>query len=149
MAGVRIANAQWDAYLGRTTLARSQVDRTLRAMPDRPDKSVLTQILYANLAASSANGLANRGQADAATSLDARAVSMYECAIAKASATQGGANWLPYAYKSLGLYYHSQRDTRGRHCEAKAALEKYLELAPGASDRQMIADRLSELSCAS
>jgi hypothetical protein len=147
MAGVRVTNAQWDAYLGRTTLARAQVDRTLRTMPERPDKPILTKILYANLIASSSNGLASRGQTDAATTSFTKAVSMYESAIADASTVPRGSNWLPYAYKSLGLYYYTQRDTRSRHCEARAALEKYLELAPSARDRAMVADRLRELSC--
>ena len=67
MAQVRVANAEWDAYLGRTALAKSQVDRTLRTIPERPDKQILTRVLYANLVASSSNGLSRRGQSAAAT----------------------------------------------------------------------------------
>src|SRR5207253_1456895 len=78
MAGVRLANAQWDAYLGRTALARSQVDRTIRAITERPEKGVVTRLFYAHLMAASSNGLTSRGQTDAATDASNKAVSMYE-----------------------------------------------------------------------
>jgi hypothetical protein len=76
-----------------------------------------------------------------------QAESMYENVISEAPRVAGGASWLPPAYRSLGYLYYAHRDTRGRHCEAKTAFEKYLELAPSAPDRAMIADRLRELSC--
>jgi predicted Zn-dependent protease len=149
MASVRVANAQWDAYLGRTALARSQIDRTVRAIPERPDKALLSRLLYAHVVASTSDGLASRGQTDTSTNAANQAISMYESVISEAPSVPGASNWLPVAYRSLGLFYYAQRDLRGRHCEAKAALEKYLELAPSATDRAMVTDRLRELSCTS
>ena len=146
-AAVRVANAQWDAYLGRTALARSQIDRTVRAIPERPEKALVSRLLYAHVVAAASNGLASRGQTSAATDASNQAVSMYENVISEASRVPSASNWVPVAYRSLGFLYYTQRDSRGRHCEAKAALEKYLELAPSAADRTQVADRLRELSC--
>jgi predicted Zn-dependent protease len=50
-ASVRVANAQWDAYFGRTALARAQIDRTVRAIPARPEKAVVSRLLYAHVIA--------------------------------------------------------------------------------------------------
>ncbi len=110
-------------------------------------KAVWARLLYANLEASTSNGLASRRQTTAANERFRDAVSRYQTVIADASSVPGASTVLPFAYRSMGLFYYSQRDTRGHHCEAKAALEKYLELAPAASDRPMIADRLRDLSC--
>jgi len=59
-AGVRVANAEWDAYFGRVVLARAQVDRTVRAIPERPEKAVISRLLYAHVASATSQGLAKR-----------------------------------------------------------------------------------------
>jgi predicted Zn-dependent protease len=145
---VRALNAQWDAYIGRAALAQSQVDRTVRALPERPEKVVLTRLLYANLEAAAATGAASRGQTSTATDRFTRAVSLYQAVIEDAPKTPGAASIQAQAYKSLGNLHYLHRDTRGRPCEAKAALAKYLEIMPTAPDRTVVAQKLRDLSCA-
>src|SRR5262249_59712765 len=46
---VRVANAQYDAYLGRMSLARTQIDRTLRTLPESRAKGLVGTLLEGNL----------------------------------------------------------------------------------------------------
>jgi predicted Zn-dependent protease len=144
---VRALNAQWDAYLGRTALARSQVARTVQALPERPEKTVLARLLYANLEAAASAGAASRGQGSLATERFTSAVSLYQAIITDAATTPGAGPIQAQAYRSLGNLHYQHRDTRGRPCAAKAALAKYLEMTPNAPDHTAVAEKLRDLSC--
>jgi predicted Zn-dependent protease len=147
LAPVRIANAGWDAYLGRVTLARSEVDRTLRAWPDDARRPLFAKMLYGMVAGASSSGAQTRGQTALAAAHFDEATTLFRAVIADAPAVAGAGSIQAQAYRQLGLLHYAQRDTRGRPCEARAALEQYLELAPAAPDRVAVSERIRELTC--
>jgi predicted Zn-dependent protease len=140
MRNVRILNAQFDAHIGRITLARIQMGRVVQSLPGHV-KPAAASLLEGHVQAAASYGFAKRNDTrQAGIAVDAAAVS-YRQAIATAPALAADAS------KALGLLYHNHRDVVRCDCDAKAALEQYLLLKPAATDSHSVRNKLSDLRC--
>src|SRR5262249_16626630 len=99
---VRVLNATYDAYLGRITLARGQMEKAPGALPPtvRPAGNSL---LGGHLYASAANGLASRDNTTLANQARDLAERAYHRAIGEAGDNTQSAPLAAQAYKGLGL----------------------------------------------
>src|SRR5262249_25505103 len=143
---VRVANAQYDAYLGRMSLARTQIDRTLRTLPESRAKGLVGTLLEGNLYAAASRGAKSRHDSQAARDYVERAQASYRRVIAQDGSDPALTQVVAVTYKSLGLLYQAHLDFGMSATEAREALEKYLELAPNAPDRAAMIEKIRELS---
>jgi len=145
LLGVRVANATYDAHRGRLTLARQQIGKVLDLAPPamRPVAGANLQGLILGAAA---YGASQRDENSQARELFDEAEREYQKAISMGSTTPGATGELARAYRLLGLL-HSGPTRTSRHCDAKRAFERYLEMRPNAPDAGNIRGRLSELQC--
>ncbi len=143
---LRLANAQYDAYLGRMSIARAQMDRSLQSLPEGPAKGLIRVLLEGNVYASGSVGAKSRRDTQSARDYLARAQTSYRRVITQGSSDSTMTQMVAVAYKSLGLLYQAHLDFGTSAADARDALEKYLELAPNASDRATITEKLRELS---
>src|SRR5262245_1845523 len=120
-------NASEDIRMGRFSLAERQLERTLTATPRDP----ITYVYYGDLYRLRSQRAKSQDEkrADAG-----RALERYQ------RATELDAT-LPDAWRQLGLLYYQQQDK----ARAKAAFEKYLALAPDATDAKRIKEYQLEL----
>ncbi len=131
-----------DAYLGRLTLARGQMEKAASTLPPaiRP---VGNNLLAGHLYVSARRGFKSRNEETAAEQARDMAGRAYRRAISEGEGKTGSARLVAQAYRGLGMLHADD----GRHCEAKAALTKYLELATAAADASAIRRRVLELPC--
>src|SRR5262249_28749522 len=132
MVRVRITNAGYDAHLGRLALAKRQMGTVLEAAPS-PARPIVRDLLAGHLFGAAAHGALYRKEEARAYDFFEQAESAYRRAISGGGRVPNGAGWTAQAYKSLGMLYQGLDEIKHRPCEAKAAFEKYLELAPSAS----------------
>jgi hypothetical protein len=145
---VRLADAEYNAFLGRGAIARSEAERTLNAIPSSdPRKPAFSTLVVGMLWGAVSNGARYRGDGKTADDAFGRSAALYERAAGEARGVPGGAPLEATSFRLLGLLHYGQRNTRGRACDAKEAFEKYLQLAPAALDRPDIMDRVRTLSC--
>lgn len=107
---VRVANAQYDAYLGRISLARAQMDRTVRAFPEGPGKRLIEPLLDGNLYAAGSIGAKSRRDSQTAQSYFARAQTSYRRVISEGSSNPAMTPAVAQAYKFLGFLYQAHLD---------------------------------------
>jgi Zn-dependent protease with chaperone function len=140
---VRVQNATYDAYLGRITLARGQMEKAANTLPPsiRP---VGSNLLAGHLYVSAANGLTSHDNLTLASQARELAERAYRRAIGDGEGQAEGAALVAQAYKGLGLLYAGGAR---RPCEAKTALTRYLELARTATDASDIRQKIVEQPC--
>jgi predicted Zn-dependent protease len=139
---IRVSNAQYDAFMGRMTLARAQVSKAEASVPPavRLAAGEFFRGIMWNGAARGARvrlkdeKLANELITRAVASLD-RAASLAPLRSPAAAET----------YRAKGLMIYDWWEPGPKRCGSKPALEKYLELRPEASDRDSIRNRIAEL----
>lgn len=143
---VRVANAEFDALIGRTSLAQAQAIRAAATVPVSA-RPVATRLLDGHLASAASFGLAQRGNADEARRRIDDAERAYRQAIALGSGDSTVKGLVAFAYRGIGGLYYGQRTLVRRDCEAKTALERYLELAPAAADIGDVRRKIADLTC--
>ena len=125
---VYLENAYEEIRQARFDLARDQLERVAAAAPDEPRLH-----LY--------HGELHRLEAQRATSAAAREVSLVQARSAYERALALDPS-LAEAHRQLGLLYFAVRDV----ARARGELERYLALAPSASDRARIGEYVTELA---
>lgn len=121
-------NAAEDVRLGRFTLARQALDRVLAAAPD----DALAHVHYGDLhrlqAQRAGAPAVRQAQVELARARYARAVELDPA--------------LAAPHRQLGLLHYERREL----AEARAELERYLALAPGAPDAARVAEYVRALA---
>jgi predicted Zn-dependent protease len=120
-------NAVEDARAGRFALARRQLDRVLAVAPADATAHVYAGDLHRLLAQRAATAAERDAELEAARQAYGRARAL--------DATRAD------VHRQLGLLHFQQGDAAG----ARAALQEYLRLAPGASDAARVAEYLGVL----
>jgi predicted Zn-dependent protease len=148
VARVRIANATYDAYLGRFRLAWGQMEKAAGTLPPslRPVGRALLEghVARAGTAGNRARPDGDRFMADW---LERDAEKSYRSAISAGGTNLGATPLVAQAYKALGFLYAEWSDPGPRRCEAGVAWRKYLELQRSTSDRLEIQRRIEALRC--
>jgi len=140
---VRVSNAQYDAFMGRMTLARTQVAKATDSVPPllRPAAGeFFLGIMWGGAARGARIRLKDERLAN---ELITTAIASLDRAAALATPRSPV---LVDAYRVKGLMlYDWWTDARSKQCDSKPALEKYLELRPEAADRESIRTKITDL----
>jgi hypothetical protein len=138
---LRIANARWDAYLGRWSLAKAQIDRAAALVPDNR-RDVWRLWAEGQLHTAASVSARTRGDASGSDQSMRTAAERYARVI-----ELGGPLEQAVAYRDLGHLYYAHREHRGTGCEAAAAFGKYAGMQPAARDADAIRARITEIGC--
>jgi predicted Zn-dependent protease len=142
---VRVSNAQYDAYMGRMTLARAQIAKATASVPSALH-GVAEEFFGGLMLHGAARGALFRlkDEALAHDLLGSAAASLRRAAVLAPASSSAAAD----VHKTLGLMLHDWPAGGTRyHCDSRRALERYLELRPAASDADTIRSRVRDLRC--
>jgi tetratricopeptide (TPR) repeat protein len=138
-ARVRLANANWDAYLGRWALAVTQVNRVVESVPAARRTYVQTLCQADLYRAASIGAMSRKNYQQTEQNFDI-AIGQYNQIISMPN-TQAKAG----GYLGLGELYFAHRNHKTTHCKAMDAYKKYLDLQPTAKNASSIQGRIDEL----
>jgi hypothetical protein len=143
---VRAANASYDAFFGRTTLARWQVDKVLDALPATV-RPLATTLFEGHIQGAQFYGAKARKEQQRMSEPFGAAQRAYRKVIAEGGASASARPLVAAAYKGMGHLYLGAGESSSLQCEGQRALQKYLELQPTANDSAAVRERLSKVKC--
>ena len=139
---VRVTNAQYDAYLGRIALARVQISKAAGSVPGAV-RPVAEEVFEGLMWGAAARGVRTRlNDERMANEVMGSAMKSLERAAALAPPRSPV---LADVYRIKGVMIHDWWERGTKRCEAKRALETYLDLRPNAPDRDAIRARIDDL----
>jgi beta-barrel assembly-enhancing protease len=139
---VRVSNAQYDAYLGRVSLARAQMSKAADAASPSV-RPVAEQVFQGLMWSSAAHGTRSRVLDEKlANEVMETAMTSLERALALAPPRSAV---LADVYRVKGLMLYDWWHPGPERCQSKPALEWYLDLRPAAPDGDSIRTKLADL----
>jgi predicted Zn-dependent protease len=142
---IRVTNAQYDAYLGRLSVARVQIEKAGAAAPVTVRPAVTAMLEGITLGSAARGARARPRDEHLADTVKQRAVASFDRAV---SLAPRGSLLEADADRFKGMFLFDWEKGENERCASKPPLVRYLELRPEAPDRDAIRTRIAALqSC--